>query len=113
MSTITRSQLVNLALDELQVTSVGQTPATEDYEKVDDAVDGLLSRLAGERVVAISDPESIPESISEMLAELLAERCARVFGKPRDPVARADAEKRIRRIVATQPTYEDTVGSYY
>lgn len=113
MSTITRAQLVNLALDELNVSSVGQTPATEDYEKVDDAVDGLLSRLAGERVVTISDPDSIPDSISEPLADLLAERCARVFGKPRDPVARLEAEKRIRRIVATPPTYEPVRGVYF
>lgn len=113
MTTINRAELVNLALDELQVTGVGQTPAIEDYEKVDGAVDGLLARLAQERIVLVSDDDAIPEAISEPLAELLAERCTRAFGKPRDPVLRKEMEDRIRRVVASTPTYEPLYSVYY
>lgn len=111
--TINRAQLVNLTLEELQVTGVGQTPAIEDYEKVDGEVDGLLARLSGEQVVSIQDDEAIPVGLSEYLAELLAERCARSFGKPRDPALRAEMEARIRRIVASQPTYEPFTVTFY
>lgn len=105
-TTINRAQLVQLALEELQVTGVGQTPAIEDYEKVDGEVDGLLARLSGEQVVSIQDDDAIPIGLSELIADLLAERCNRSFGKPRDPQMRAEAEARIRRIVSAQPTYE-------
>lgn len=111
--TINRAQLVNLALEELQVTGVGQTPAQEDYDKVDGEVDGFLARLAADQVVSIQDEDAIPLAIAEMLGELLAERCNKSFGKPRDAQLRAEMEARIRRIVAANPTYEPAVGSYY
>ena len=113
MTTINRAQLVNLALDELNVTAVGQTPAIEDYEQVDGMVDGLLARLASEQVVSIQDDDAIPEAISEPLAELLAERCNRSFGKPRDAALRLEMEMRIKKMVASMPTYEPLTATHY
>lgn len=111
--TINRAQLVNLALDELQVTGVGQTAAIEDYDKVDGEIDGLFARLAADEIVSIQDDDAIPIAIAEHLGELLAERCAKSFGKQRDPQLRAEMEERIQRIVASRPTYEPLIGSYY
>ena len=101
--TITREGLIALAADELNVTSVGQTLAIEDYEKIDDKIDGLLANLSSRGIVYIGDADAIPDSIADQMGILLADVCSKSFGKPRDFALRDRIEEEIRVIVRRKP----------
>lgn len=111
--TITRAQLVELAADELGVSSIGQSLAVEDAEKIDGAIDSLLSRLAVEQICYVADADETPRALADQLAVLLAEQCARSFGGQRDNAVKMGAEMALRRAVALSPTYEPMKAEYF
>lgn len=98
MSTITRSQLVELAAEELGVLGAGQSLDSEDQTKIDGRIDGLIAELSSRGIVDIANDEEIPSEMSGPLATCLAVECALTFGKPKDVGAREDAEGRLKTI---------------
>lgn len=94
----TRADLVTEALDVLNIVPTGQTPEVEDYEKVDNKVDGMMARLAGLEVVYVGDADQIPDEWFDDLAAILAEACKSKFGVTAD-----DAERLTRDGLGSPP----------
>lgn len=108
---INRAQLVELAADELNLSSVGQTLAVEDSEKIDARIDPLIDNLAVRGVIYLGSTEDFADSISEPLSILLADSCAKIFGKPRDPVTRDRIEEELRVIARRAPATNKYLGT--
>lgn len=108
--TINRERLIELAADELNVTSVGQAIAREDRESIDGKIDSLLSNLAARGIINITDPDYIPDAVGEPLSILLAESCNKTFGKPRDMALRERMEEELRVIVRRVPATNKYLG---
>lgn len=98
-----REELIARAADEINVASVGQALAQEDYEKFDEKIDGLLANLSSRGIVYIGDADAIPDSIADQMAILLGDVCSKAFGKPRDFALRDRIEEEIRVIVRRKP----------
>lgn len=83
----TRDELVDMAADELGITSEGNTLESADQEKIDARFDGLVTELATRDVCNVASEDEIPVEWSGSLALLLADECAMIFGKPKMPEA--------------------------
>jgi hypothetical protein len=113
MTTKTRLQLVNKAIQKLQVVGSGQEAEDDDLGLIDDAFDTLVDQLAADSICEIADEDEIPGEWFDALAELLANSCAAEFGVEFNPVKKEFFEKRLRRVTASLPTYESTESEYY
>jgi hypothetical protein len=103
-TTKTRAELVEMAADELGLTSDGASLEVETSTKIDGRLDGLLGELGAREVVYIADADEIPVEVSGPLAELLANECAGAFGQPRKTEAeRVMIEDRIKVVVQRNP----------
>lgn len=101
----TRLELVAMALDELMAVGSGQSPDSEDTEKVNSRFDGLMAELSARGIVSISDEDDIPIEWTGPLAELLANECANAFGKPKMPRSqREEIEDRLLVIINRSTT---------
>ena len=105
--TRSRVQLVDRALRVLGVVPSGQTPDAEDRAVVDEFVEPLLSRIDGEGITTIPDPNAIPAAQFLDVAILLADAAKADFGVAalpmNDPTV---SEVRLRTIVSIGPTME-------
>jgi hypothetical protein len=100
MTTKTRAQLVELAAEELLLTSDGNSLEDSDEDKIDRRVDGLFAELSARGVVDVDDEAEIPVEWCGPLAELLANECAVAFGKQKiSPAARTEIEDRLKVII--------------
>lgn len=119
MATKTRNDLVLQALANLGVLAAGQTPATEDFDTVDEHVDQVIASLDERGIITVDDVEAIPASWFGPLAVILADDAAPEFGLPgmppsassRDPVA--NAADLLRQMVRGKPTGEPMRGDYF
>jgi hypothetical protein len=111
--TKTRADLVTRALQKLSVIGAGQSADAEDSELVDSFVDSTLVALSSDRIVTVADEAAIPIDWFESIAELLAYNAATDFGRPKDEVGKLAAETRLRRMVASDPTYEVQRATYF
>lgn len=121
----TRADLVTEALDVLNIVPTGQTPELEDYEKVDNKVDGMLARLAGLEVVYVGDANQIPDEWFDDLAAILAESCMNKFGVTADdqamltkgglgsPVGSGDAAMSLKMMTRGRPTGEPQETEFF
>lgn len=109
----TRANLVDRALEKLLVVGAGQTPDSEDQEKVDGVVDAVLGQLEDDEIFTVSDQSDIQLSAFEWIAEILAMAVASDFGQPTDMARREYAEKRLMRISSTNPTKEPLAVDYF
>jgi len=109
-----RSQLVTMALEELGAIEAGQTPESEDFQKVDSYVDGLLAELRVRNVATVDDDDEIPIEWTRSLAMLLADECPVPFGKSKlAPQERRLIEQRLRSMAAARVTGEPLKTVYY
>lgn len=113
MTTKTRRELIEQALENLGALAAGQTAQTEDVESIDNKVDPLLEELSTEQLVTVSDDDEIPSALFLPLATLLAEKSAPAFGRPSDQPTIDGAKALIRRIVWSGPTYETAQPEYF
>lgn len=117
--TKTRNDLVNQALRNLGILAAGQTADTEDFEAVDDHVDGTLAQLAVRDIVTIVDDDDIPIEWMEALSVVLADAAAIEFGQagiptsPEKPNPVGDAEALLREMNRGRPTGEPQRGEYF
>jgi hypothetical protein len=110
-TTKTRDELVDMAADELGLTSSGNAAEAEDQEKIDSRVDGLFLALSARGVCDVSNDEAIPIEWTDPLALLLADTCASAFGKQR--MSHADREKvedLIKVIIQRVPAAKETLS---
>jgi hypothetical protein len=106
--TRTRSDLITEVLDQLGVTSIGQTLSAEDVEKIDSRLDNALAEISELEIYTVDDPGStgptggeIPASAINALGAVIAQRCAASFGMGSDPsifVLSQRAEKTLRSL---------------
>lgn len=107
----TRSELIEMAADELGIVASGQSLEPEDQQKIDSRVDGMFAELGSRGVCTVGDDDAIPIELSETLAILLANACATVFGKPRMGTAdREMVEDRLRVMVNNDPPAKKTLS---
>lgn len=115
MSTRTRAELVQAALEILGIVGAGQTASAEDYAKADAALPSLLGELAQRRVVYVADPEAIDAAYFRQLAWLLANSpdVAPAFGGVIDDVAVQRAEARLRDMHPPAQPSPPQIGHYF
>jgi hypothetical protein len=76
---MTRDDLVNEALTRLGALPAGQSADAEDFDYVNDRVEGVLDDLA-QRDVFAATVSDIPDAAFLHLAAVLANRCKGYFG---------------------------------
>jgi hypothetical protein len=113
MTTKTRRELVEQALENLGALAAGQSADTEDVESVDNKVDPLLEEISTEGLLTVGDDEEIDSKIFLPLATLLAEKAAPAFGRPSDQPTIDAAKALIRRVTWAGPTFEYMKPDYF
>jgi hypothetical protein len=103
MNQLGRAELINEALRILLVLGSGQSPDSEDTQRVDARIDPLLAELSVRDIVTVADDEDIDPAYFGALAELLANECAPAFGQARDAAARSAVEERLKAMVRATP----------
>ena len=123
--TRTRRDLVNAALANLGILAAGQTADAEDFEAVDDKVEGLIAWLEATEILDLEDVEAIPQEFFNPVAVLLANDAALEFGLPGIPAAQTTpavagtptpvqkAIDDIRLVTYGRPTYERQKTEYF
>ena len=103
MNQLGRADLINEALRILLVLGAGQSPDSEDTQRVDARIDPLFAELSVRDIVTVADDEDIEPAYFSALAELLASECAPTFGQSRDADAKSAAEERLKAMVRATP----------
>jgi hypothetical protein len=105
----TRTDLVNKALYNLGVTPSGQTPGIEEYNTVNDLVDGVIEDLIERDIYYLVDVDAVPVAPFIHIAHILAYVAAPEFGAAGDASLAAKAQKAemdLQAYAATRPTYQ-------
>lgn len=105
----TRTEVVNRALYNLGVKPRGETASAEDFESVDELVDGVVESLIKRDIYFLQDVDATPEEIYIPLGHVLAWAAAPVFDQQNDPALLAfakDAEKDLNKIGSVSPTHQ-------
>ena len=105
MSTKTKQELVERALQILVVLGAGQTPSAEDSQAMGDIVRPLLDRLNASDDLAIASEDLIDTTVFEPLAGLLANAGAPTFGGTFDQSVEDAYIAQIKRVTRGRPTY--------
>ena len=104
----TRTNVVYRALKNLGVLPQGQDPSDEDYNAVNDLVDGVIEDLIQRDIYHLQDVDATPEEAYIHLGNILAWKAAPTFDMHNDPALAAFAqasERDLQTIQATRPTY--------
>lgn len=105
----TRAQVVNRALYNLGVKVRGQAASAEDYEAVDELVDGVVEGLIQREIYFLQDVDVTPEEVFIPLGHILAWAAASIFDQHNDPALLAfskDAERDLEKMGSLQPSYQ-------
>lgn len=109
----TRIHLANRALEKLMIAGIGNVPAAEDTEAVDEKYEAMAATLSSQSIYDIVDEGDIDLDAFEWLADYLAWLVAPDFGKPPDDGLRQRAEYMLRRITAARPTFQVVKAEYF
>ena len=113
MATKTKQQLVERALQILNVLGAGQSPSAEDAQTVGDMVSPMFDFLNASGLIAVAHEDLIEASVFEPLARLLSAEAAPTFGGQKDPGDMEDARMQIRLVVNGRPTYQVARTDYF
>jgi hypothetical protein len=94
----TQTDLVREVLGELFSLASGQTPSADDVTWVTQRLASSLATLSSLNIYYILDAETVPDEAFNPLVTYVAEACAPKFGRPRDMVAKKDAEDTLRTL---------------
>lgn len=111
--TMTRAQLVNRAWGIVVKAGEGETPSSDDFNKIDTIVPAALAQLAAERVVASVNPDGIDEAIFLPLARYLANEASVDFSQPYSEETRLSAQTQIRRVLAVADFAQPLAVDYF
>jgi hypothetical protein len=110
----TSANIIADALDLLgRGPGVGQAVPPEDYMTMQGFVEPLYRQLSRKGVVTIGNPEDLPEEIYNPLTWLLANAAAPKYDMPQSADGQREQEQEIRRVLASQPTYEPLQTEYF
>lgn len=125
MTDRTTEQLIYRALTELGRLYVGDAPADEDYDTVEELVEPLVDQLNAQEIAYIDDINAIEPKWFLPLARLLAVEASRSFGNDAistlitsNRAANVDALRDrehlvMREIAAARPTGEVLESDYF
>lgn len=113
VTTKTRAQLVERALQKLLVVGAGQSAEAEDAAATDAVVDAVLADLSARAVYTVTDEAEIDVAAFEWLADILADTVAPDFGAARSAERVMRAEAMLRKLGAMVATYEPLRATYY
>ena len=103
--TKSRHELVREAADKLSIVGTGQVLEAEYAERLDNGIDPLFAQLATDGICEVVNPDFIPSEWFDSLAGLLANQCASVGGKGFDPNVKKYYEDMLKRVNASNPSY--------
>src|SRR6516225_1043635 len=110
MITYTSEQVINKAAGDLGKWVPGEALGSVEYDTISAAFDNVLSEIS--KIVAINDRDEVPAFLYEAVASMTAAFAASSFSNQAidytgiiEPL-----ERRIRYLVAQQPTYEILAG---
>lgn len=117
----TRNDLVTSALEELKVVAYGQPPSADEYNAVDEHVDGFLADMSLREIYSVGNPDAIPFEALEPLAQALARAVGNMFSmssqetdamfaKENDPTS---PESKLRFITRSRPIGAPSQPDYY
>lgn len=101
----TRHELIREAADKLSIVGTGQGLEAEYAQRLDNAIDPLFLQLAQDGICEVVNPDLIPSEWFDSLAGLLANQCASVGGKAFDPSIKKFYEDMLKRVNASNPSY--------
>lgn len=111
--TKTRAQLIERAGINLGLVQPGEALSSEDYNTLDNLVDPVIAQLSADNIYYVDDSEEIDVAVFMPLAALIANQAGPSFGSAINDDALARDQNTLRRINATQPTYEPMKGEYF
>lgn len=117
-STVTRAKLIRAVLKRLGAWQAGQDLSPEDYEAVDEDLDGHLAAMARADIYVVEDPDAVPLEAYLEVAAYLALEYAEDFGVGGDEMATIGAraglaEKALRYLRTLKPTYQPAQATYF
>ncbi|MCB5205010.1 hypothetical protein LH464_21320 [Neorhizobium sp. T786] len=93
----TREDLILATLKLLQADGgAGQQPEAEDVQEIDSVIDGKLAELNAREVYYAQDKNAFDDEVVPPLSIVIANEVAPVFGQPRNPESRREAEAILR-----------------
>jgi len=110
----TKTELATRALQILGVAAAGQSASAEDLSLVEGVIDPLTAQLGIQGVAYVGDTDAIDDAVYLLLARRLALEIAPDFGLPAaDDATILEAEKPLRRMSASGPTYAPQKAKYF
>lgn len=112
-TTKTRAELVERALQRLGEVGAGEAPSAEDSALCDGMFEPVMENLQARGIFAVGDENELPAAVFEWLSVCLADAVAIDFGKSPDMAQRKAAEREIRAVQESQPSYETLRVKYF
>lgn len=110
----TKTELATRALQILGVVAAGQSVSTEDLALVEGIIDPLAAQLGIQGATYVGDTDEIDDAVFLPLSKRLALEVAPDFGLPAaDEATLIEAEKPLRRMSATAPSYAPQKATYF
>jgi hypothetical protein len=112
-TTKTRAQLIERAGINLGLVQPGEALSSEDYNTLDNLVDPVIAQLSADHIILIQDTDEIDVALFMPLAAVLANMAGPSFGAAINDDALVRDQNTLRRLGATQPTYEALRVDYF
>lgn len=110
----TKTQLATRALSILGKVAAGQSVPAEDLTLVEGVIGPLVAQLGIEGVTYVGDEDEIDDAVFLPLSRRLALEIAPDFGLPApDNATIEDADRPLRRMAASAPSYAPQKAVYY
>lgn len=110
----TRQDLILATLKLLQADNgAGQQPEPEDVQEIDSIIDGKLAELNARNVYYAQDKNNFDDEAVPPLSIVIANEVAPVFGQPRNPESRREAENILRSFKPSTYVQGSTIRSDY
>jgi hypothetical protein len=111
--TKTRNELIREAADKLNIVGTGQVLEAEYADKLNRSVDPLFMQLSTDGICEVVNDSQIPSEWFDALAGLLANVCATLAGGNFEPQVKEYYEMRLKRLVASSPSYAVMENEYF
>lgn len=117
MTTYTRSELATRVLKDLGLVGAEETPSDADLSWASETIASETAMLSAKGIVIWNgSDQALPLEYLSVLSRRIGLAVAPSFGLTdlaTAQLAMTEAEKDLRRLAATAPTYEPVVSNYY
>jgi hypothetical protein len=109
----TRAQLIERAGINLGLVQPGEALSSEDYDTLDNLVDPVIAQLNADHIYYVQDADTIDLAPFIPLAAILANMAGPSFGAPINDDALVRDQNTLRRLSASEPTFEIQRTEYF